>query len=377
MRWYLQRLFSHTLYVGIVLLLAGIPTIAWYFQEPQYITAIVLDKTVPSRDFREHKGFLWILNNLKYFNATTQKPFRYYEDYFGFVPIDKIRFDVINLPSNLKKKPDIIYIADTYGVYTSDFYTDNYRGKRSSVIYGGTTKADVDFIKNNMPSRALLAEFNTFNTPTESNVRIEMENLFNVRWDEWIGRFFANLDSSSTEIPAWLIRNYENQNRKKWSFSGPGIAYVKSDDTVVILSKNEGDLGDKFTEIRFIDSAVKEFNVEPNVGYYYWFEIVAPRNGAQVLANFRTDATLRGMSKLQKFGIPAFSPAILRVIKPVPTYYFAGDFADNNQIPPFYAAKGFYSLSKLTSFETVGDQNHFYWRCYYPMIEKILSVGTK
>lgn len=48
---------------------------------------------------------------------------------------------------DFKYNVDFIYIADTYGVYTEDFYEENLRGDRSRLIYGGVELKETETIE--------------------------------------------------------------------------------------------------------------------------------------------------------------------------------------------------------------------------------------
>ncbi len=63
-------------------------------------------------------------------------------------------------------------LADTYGVYTDDYWESNERGTRSEIMYGGLTLEDVFMLRTNLKNNVtLMASFNTIATPTEESVR--------------------------------------------------------------------------------------------------------------------------------------------------------------------------------------------------------------
>ncbi|HEX3031598.1 MAG TPA: hypothetical protein VHS59_05070 [Bacillota bacterium] len=342
----------------------------WYYKKPVPLKALILDKTVPVADYREHKGLMWILNNLKLTRDREGNSFRYAQDYYGFFPLSRDNYDIRDIPSN-SGKLDLIYLADSYGVYTDDFYTDNVRGDRSELMYGGLSGDDVTKITKALgPKTVLVAEFNILASPTGSEARHRMEKLLGVEWQAWTGRYFTDLDPGNSELPTWLIRNYERQYKTAWKFKGPGFAYVSSADRVVILRVGQ-EVGGRGLVIQFKPTAAQEFGIKDSVPFYYWFDVVQAQPGTEVLGEYHLDVTPKGQKLLAKFGLPTDFPAVLRKNSPSTSYYFAGDFADNSQVPERwnYAATPY--IRRLLVNDIEGSQNMFFWNMYYPLVARI------
>jgi len=362
--------------VSVFLLAAVIisPAVIWQLKQEKKLEVTILDKTVPQANYREHKGLVWLLNNNKYVKEDGQ----YYtlKDYYGFFPGKNHSYKINPLPANLDKA-DMIYMADTYGVYYRDYYgqTKNLEGERSPMIYGGTRPEEVDTIVNAMNSgnkhKTLVVEFNTLASPTDAATHARLSNALGVEWTGWIGRQFTNLKQSNEEIPRWVFRNYEKQYNRKWDFKGKGYVFVKNDDTLVVLEQK--DLGKKDFWMEFTDSGKDFFNISNNVGYYYWFDIVKEKPNTKTLANFHFDLNYDGTDKFKKFGIPHTFPAVaVNKTTNYTSYYFAGDFADKNNFPVFYQATG---LPKINGFLTPSYENadSFFWKVYTPMMQKIFD----
>lgn len=365
-----------TRYIAAILLfLMILPFIHWYVKKPKLIDAVIVDKTVPNTSFREHKGLMWILNNLKIFDRISGAPFLYDRDYYGFFPLDSHSYDIRNLPQKLEP-PDLIYLADTYGVYDEDFYTENLKGNRSKIIYGGISAEEVKSIKNALgKSTLLIAEFNTFATPTDKQARELMEEMLGVKWSGWTGRYFPDLSSTNNEVPGWLIRNYEEQYKTKWNFKGPGFALVDTGDRVIIL--REGiEVGTDLMKIVFDDVYASRFNVENNTRYYYWFDILEPLSGTTVMARYRMDTTESGKNLLAKFGLKDNFPAVIFNNKYCPTYYLAGDYSDNSEVPFYWNSSSIKFLRNLITSDNKGNPDNFFWNVYYPLLARILD-GVK
>lgn len=361
-----------SLFLCIIIAALLSPFIIWHLTPSKPSHIVIVDKTVPKQTYREHKALMWVLNNLKYTNKQTMRAFQYNQDYWGFFPLEDFKYVVKDLHSNLENV-DLIYLADTYGVYTEDFYRENLRGERSQLIYGGVEPWELGIIRELLKEvKVLLGEFNAFATPTKREVGIELETLFGVEWNGWIGRYFRALDKDNEEVPIWLIKNYERQYKTKWSFTGPGFGFVNIDDTVIVLKQGE-DTGNETIKIIFTEKAIKEFKVKNNVTYYYWFDILKPKSGTEILAHYKIDLSEKGGKILRDFGLPDTFPAVVRTHYPYRTYYFAGDFSDIREVPSFWNVSFYrFFMSKLSS-DVAGNQTYFFWNVYYPLIENILK----
>ena len=368
---HLKRLKKYYVPFFIVCILS-IPFLVWELQQPKFIHAVIVDKTVPNQTYREHKGFMWVLNNLKYFNRQTSGAFQYDQDYYGFFPLDDHNYDIKDLPDTVEGV-DLIYLVDTYGVFTDDFDRNNINGNRSDLIYGGTDMEDIKFIKHSMNEKTVLVgEFNVLESPTGEKARAELESMFQVKWSGWIGRYFIDLSSKNTEIPSWLRDNYKRQYQKEWDFTGPGFALVKSDDTVIILQQGK-EVGNGLNRIVFTPEALKELNVRNNIRYYYWFDIIENTGDSEVLANNVLDLTPAGEQLLQQYGLKGTFPAVVRSKSPYHSFYLAGDYSDTARTPSYWNMAFLAESRKWLSIDTEGDSAGFYWKVYNPLIGDILK----
>lgn len=366
------------LIILIIIIIISSPILYWVFSPSTYIHAVIIDKTVPKPDYREHKGLTWILNHLKFKNKNNNKNFQKDKDYYGFFPSkETLTYDVLSMPETLPPDTDLIYLADTYGVYNYDFYTDNVRGERSDIIYGGAQDDEVAAIKKNLEENdpLFITEFNSIATPTDEKTSKELEELLGISWTGWIGRFFIDLHRDNEEIPFWMIENWEEQNNEEWEFEGSGIALVNIDDTVLIFREGE-EVGSALISIIFSREAEERFGVKKIVHFYYWFSIIeAPRKN--ILAEYYFDVTESGRDLLRAHNLKHYFPAIVQQTHPYRTYYFAGDFVDTNQIPFTYFISGQPWLKKYLTPDISGEPGHFFWNVYYPVMKTILNEDVK
>ncbi|MBB6634408.1 hypothetical protein [Cohnella thailandensis] len=355
----------------IILAAAAVPVLAWQGKSDHVLNAAILDKTVPDTSYREHKGLMWLLNQSKYVKSD-RSAYSIKNDYFGYVP----KGDGSRALRDLKLEDDydLLYIADTYGVYEDDLNeTTAVRGNRSDKIYGGLEQSDIEQIKNGIyKGTTLVAEFNTFGSPTGEAEQKELGEILGVRWTGWIGRYFPDL-SSGGEVPEWAETNYEAQTGRKWEFDGPGFLFVDDDDRVAVLEEGK-DTGKGGNVFRLTDEGKDFVGKSAKARYNYWFDVIEAEDGGSVLADYDLDLTESGEEKLKELGIPSTFPAVVKNDTGVYTsYYFAGDFADNDEVPDFYQAQWLDKLFALLSWNSGKNQQSFYWKAYRPLLKRVLQ----
>src|SRR5690606_28605046 len=207
----------------ILLLVIGLPLLSfgiWSLLPGKQLEILVIDKTVRDATYQEHAALFWTLDHLKY-RKPTGELYSLSEDYLGFFPSGQEGFgvskDLIGRNDEqiraLASGSDLIYIADTYGVYESDFDATalDTKGKK---IYGGLDYSDIKLINTaKEEGKVVVAEFNSLASPTSSLIRNEFENLMGIKWTGWIGRYFDELDTLvNGDIPTWMIGQYKRQH---------------------------------------------------------------------------------------------------------------------------------------------------------------------
>lgn len=357
--------------LALIFIIFCMPFIIWQFESSRNLKVLIIDKTVPDTTYREHSGFMWILNHSKIKMIHSEAAFKYDKDYYGFIPLPNEKFAIKELPANLEK-PNLLYLVDAYGVYKEDFYKNSSSDGKPGIIYGGMSAEEVEKIKHVLGSNTIIGEFNTLASPTDIKAKEELENIFGLKGNEWVGRYFSDLSTDSIEIQNWMKENYAMQYGEKWNFNGAGIVLVDSKDSICVLRKNI-ELGKGLIKINFTEDAEKEFKVKNNIHYYYWFEISEPDKETEVLAKYQLDVTKEGKKLMDKYNLPNEFPAIVRKTGNYTSYYFAGDFADSNSTPKLYSAFGIQFYNKITTFDEDTSQNYFYWNVYYPLIKTIIK----
>ena len=364
----MRRIFSLLI---LLLILLVTPNFLWYISEEQPLKVAILDKTVPSESYREHLGVNWFLNHYKYVN--NGQTYDLAEDYFGTVPDEENNsISTIAFPTNYSDF-DIIYLADTYGVYKDDLNKDQERlGERSEKIVGGLKKEEWQAIVNRLSEKKkslLIAEYNTFASPTSEAVRKELTDYLGINWTGWIGRYFDELDfTKNIEIPQWVVDDYGDE----WPYKGGGfIVFNELTEKLVVLEMNKH-VKSKGIYLQFTEKGKVFLDRSKSVKYNYWFDIVTPKYEEEALANYEWDLTKQGIAMLEEYNIPQNFAAIVSQEKAYSTsYYFAGDFNDVDQVPTLYKIKGLPTIYKYA--EKFADRS-FYWSTYVPVMKKIVDT---
>ncbi|NJK97929.1 MAG: hypothetical protein HC905_26165 [Bacteroidales bacterium] len=149
----------------------------WFFQPKKKLNIFILDKTVTDFNFREHSSFTWVLRNNNIVNPNDQL-YSAADDYYGFIPLQKgdkekyrirsIRlFEVLTISDQL----DMVYYADSYGVFSSDL-NDSSLNMRPYLIYGGLNQNDYLLLREmKRKKKLIIAEFNLLGSPTSELIR--------------------------------------------------------------------------------------------------------------------------------------------------------------------------------------------------------------
>jgi hypothetical protein len=377
------KLFFYRLW-PLYLLLIGVPLLSflvWYFTPNKDFQVLILDKTVRDQTYQEHHGIFWVLNHLKY-QKKDGSMYRSDQDYLGFFPNGKPDYGVSkdlkgqseDKLRTLVKSQDLIYVADTYGVYESDFSEED-QDEFSKKIYGGLDVAEIQMLRiAKEEGKVVIAEYNTMASPTPKQIRTEFENLMGVKWTGWIGRYFDELDTLATEdLPRWMIRQYREQHGA-WDLAGPGLIFVKDTGEIEALLF-ETDYQNKIPVIRSQKVNKHGIRLPELVPYPDWFDVVLIERDYQVISYYDINPTVKGMERLRSMGLPRFFPAaVFRKLTKGSQYYFAGDFSDmrgNLGSPQFKGLpilwRGLHVVADYT------DRKSFFWNYYYPLLDQIFE----
>ncbi|MBQ3866323.1 MAG: hypothetical protein II776_05425 [Clostridia bacterium] len=373
LKWYHRLVF-------LVMLAVASVFIIWFFLPKKSINVAVLDKTVLSYSeddnivkdnvYRKHRGFFWILDQQRYVKPDGAS-YDYKRDYFGPMLDDEGAYDYSVEFADAVSSPDLVYLADAYGLGNDTF--GHYNG--GTPLNGGISNDDMSFINFAYESGApIIAESALFDSPMSDSVRSQIITLLGVTPTKWIGRYIVDLEDFS-DVPDWAPPMYEQQEGVEWRFFGPGILLVSGEGRIIILEQNTDFISKNLLQISINKEYKDEFGDCGKCNFYNWFELIEPGYGVENIATFEFDLNATGMEKIREISkTPRFCAISRRQEEGyAPVYFFAGDFNDyvtGDRYGGFLFANQFY---KFLSYDRQGDVSNFFWRFYNPLIRHILN----
>ena len=366
------------LLIGVLLLT---PWACYRMRPETKLDLVVLDKTVPYANRIEHRSLYWLVGHLKIVHPDG-RPYDRDTDYLGAfpgpVPGDRPA-RTIDLDREAALRADLLYLVDTYGVYEDDLDSGPEMKaalERSPRIYGGLEPAEAEAVEAAVDAgRTVLAEFNTFASPTAGATRERMEKLLGVHWTRWIGRWFERLENRE-EVPQWMRDIYEREWRREWDFAGAGWVLVRDDSACEVLKagREVEALGLTLERERPVDPLLG--GAHDGVAYPFWFDVVEALPGSRTLASYQWHVTDEGRRRLEGRGLPLRFPAVVRAPRGE-AHYFAGDFADNPMPDGAMPFAGYLELMQwLEAAKLAPSEQTFYWRFYVPLMTRVLERAT-
>jgi hypothetical protein len=370
----------------VVLLVAvaiGTGYYLWWRSPQLELALLVVDKTVPFEDKREHRGLFWLLEQHRFVDGTApagEERYEYTTDYTGFFPVDPPEeYDTSLLSTAKLADRDVLYLADTYGVYWSDY--EQFEGRdwaateHSPKIFGGLEEQEVEALEFfAAQEKLIIGEFNCFASPTPPDLRERTENIFGVRWTRWVGRYFLDL-ADEKDVPAWLYRLYQEKYGREWDVEGSGYILCRDESTEFIILKDGEDIRPEGITLE-INTAFADGDVMQGVRdskFNYWFDILTAQPGAEILAEYQMHLTPAGEEKVLEAGLPLRFPAVVRKQDGYSAYYLAGDFVDFDKAmgPPVNRLTLFINRDYYKT-ASPGGQGCFFWHTYFPLVSNIL-----
>ena len=361
--------------IGIVLVLFGVfvmPFLIWNNQASTPLNIWVVDKTVPDTSYQEHKGIMWALNSEKVVLESTGNPLRYDSDYFGVFPQSDETYAVKEIPQ-IKEMPALIYLADTDGVYPSDFNGTasdaSYAGVAQKPLVGDLSEAELTSIKNNLGGgNTIIGEFDIWDAGSQQG----LQDIFRVSFTGWSGRYFPDL-KRDVEIPTMIVNNYEKQTGQAWDYTGGGLVLVSNQNQVLVLKDKEA-LNKGGVSLSFEPAYQDEFGINGRFPYEQWFDLINADASAETLATLNLDVTETGKTALAEYGLTTNYAAITRSVNSrYCAYYFAGDFAQMDFPGTLWNYAGFAQIKRLFSFANPNADTKFYWGCFVPLMQQIIG----
>ncbi|NQV42540.1 MAG: hypothetical protein HQ506_09315 [Candidatus Marinimicrobia bacterium] len=356
----------------------------WVFSSKHELEIVIVNKSVTDNKNAELRSLTWVLNHERIVKASHE----FYQsdsNYFGFYPRLGGDFSVRDFHAydsleiiNLVNNSDLLYLTDSYGVYTHDYGVD--LNKPNRLLYGGFNRSDLDVLKEfRAQKKLILSEFSLFAPPTGRSIRDSLQTILGLKWSGWTGRYFLSLDSTAHgDLPEWVVNLYHQKYGPEWPFFDSGIVLVRGDDIVILEYGTHLIQEAPIIETQTINA--KTYGLPPSVPYPFWFDIVtSPERNNQIISIFHLEVNERGDALLNAHNIPKMFPAVLKeTTGEHPFYYFAGDFSDNPVLTVTAYFKGIKRFHKFFYNEkNVEDRRQFSWRFYRPLITNILRNEVK
>jgi hypothetical protein len=364
----------------VILALPVINLIRWTFHEKKPMDIIILDKTAPTLEREKHRSLTWILTNDR-FVKKNKAIYSYKKDYFGFSltrPLREKGYNMVNLKLpdiiDVVNKTDILYYADTYGIYMTDLFKSITKPRRPRKLYGGLNNTDyLYFYEMQRRNKLCILEYNTFDYPTADLERYKTLLLLGIEFGGWTGKYFSSLDTTAKtnkDFPLWMTAMYRRQYQKPWTFSKPGIILIR-DRGIIVLE--EGTQLKSALPLISTDSTFRtKYGMANNVVFEGWFDIIDPLK-SKVVSTFNLETTPSGDSLLSDNFLSKQFPAVITDTVNQRTFYFSGDFATNKV--PYWLVR-FYGVDKLKGIlysDAQNDPRRFFWLYYKPLINGLFS----
>ncbi|HCC70100.1 MAG TPA: hypothetical protein DEQ09_02975 [Bacteroidales bacterium] len=363
----------------IILILPAIGFFGWFLNEKKPIDVVLLDKTVHNLDRVNHRSFTWVLANSRFVKENNRK-YLLRKDYYGFYPIKPIRSKQFRINDyrlaeviDIAENNDVLYYADTYGVFFNDWYQGINKSRYTRKIYGGLNNNDY-FLLSEMRRRDKLTilEYNTFGYPSDAYEKYRVEELMGFKSTGWTGQYYQSLDSANSDLPEWIVSLYKKKSRKPWNFKNPGIVLLKGENEILVLEEGTH-LENALPFIMTGTNVAEDYSVAVQVPFCKTFDIIEPLDN-EVLSTFKLMTTEEGEILLDKHFLTSEFPAVITNQGDVRSVYFCGDFA-TSKLPPWTACFGSMNIIKglLYHGDDPNDTRRFFWQYYKPLLTEMLK----
>lgn len=375
-RWHLLLIF--------IILIGGWLAL-WPLGGRREISMLVVDKTVPEEDYREHRAIFWIAKHRR-FTRPDGNFYSFERDYLGYHPLDERREQLRAVDLD---DIDLLYLADAYGIYDYEeglvVYEEQlpYEHQDIRLLYGGFNSSEVAVVENfaKREGAIIVGEHNIFGFPTseQAHTARRLQKVFGVEYTGWLTRHYSNLD----EAAFWLKELYSELYGLPWDLSGPGLVFVREEnadfgwlrDLVIVQGDNMKGPWPVLTNTEhFLTGGAAE-----GVPYLYWVEVLEVGPQAETLAYLELPLAEEAYASLQQRGLPERLPALIYLDPPdkAERIYFAGDFAD--QLPALLPASLTGSAKKQRFFSYLPGlpvEYRFYFQWYEPVLTNIFEGIT-
>lgn len=310
--------------VIIVLPLLGYA--GWLIKKGQPLEIFIVNKSMIEYQGSENKALNYMLNGEKVL-ASGNRIYDMKLDHFGLhwnqgdYHINYPRLKEVNRTA---EKYDLVYYADACGIRKSQI-EDLSENETDKIEYGGINNTDYNLIKEVWAyGKPLVLECGFFGTPTEPLVRYNLEQMIDIYYGGWMGKYVIDLSADADMLPGFDWKElFSEFTGSSWSAAGPGIVMINMEARRIFVLKEGEHIQTSEGLIFTDDKASSEYGMSSVVNYQGWFTILHPGRN-RVLSEFRLNPTTSGMEVLNEFGVPSSFPALIKA--PGNLYYLTGDF---------------------------------------------------
>lgn len=385
-RWWKWLFWRSLVTLAVVSLLGFLfgPVIQWYLRGVLPLDVLVVNYTMPHRNDRKHRGLFWLLYHDKVQPPAGKTDWSSLRDFVGYRP-GRPPKEAETLSKKKRKRPQLLYLADTYGVYRDDLknaklwlrpvYID-----RSPKVFGGLTWKDARLIRRWVKQGThLVVEFNSMCEPTGNGPRRVLSNLVGMSWTGWVGKVFQN-PGDVLETPRWLRKSFKQQFPKQEFPTEPTLFLINRKGKLVFYT----DPSVKKVSPRLVqtEEGKKRFpGTQTPVMYTFWFAIVGFHRNLRpkVHTHFHMPNHPAFRKKLQANKIPDVFPAITerKCGTKSRCLYMAADLSDADFEPGGFKRTDVILMRRWTSPQDTSNAVASFWLLYVPIMRTWLHEIAK
>jgi hypothetical protein len=372
---------SRLLKIARAIILLGIlgtpywgPVLHWNLQPNSPRSVVVIDYTVPEANYHPHRGLMWMLNHTKVESSSPDRLWEPARDYIGYFPED--RENPIALSDAIVGSPDLIYLADAYGVYEMDL--EIIEGTRvqpthSPQLFGGLSSADVDTLDElTSAGRDLFVEFNTLPPPTGEAERARMEEMMGVTWTGWVGRIFSDLHEIS-DVPDWFAPYFEERFPGVELPTKPCLVLFSYSGELIVVC--DTDYTQITPRLRFTSVAQDRFgSLHADAPYFKWFGLFEPGPSTVTIGEIHLPEAILRSDGFHTSELDLTYPALMEYVDGQSHRYMLTFDGGNIPFNPGrYNYSGIYRAQALLNRrKDLLSMKPAFWQFYAPVMQRIL-----
>lgn len=343
----------------------------WWFWPSSILNGLVIDKNERSLS-NQSQASHWILNNEKTNHNNGE----------SYDPAGEERNEIPSIADfssqqldSLSDELEMLYFVQVSGSQPLETFVDSLNSNDSLDKMAVLSEKEISLmLKMKGKAKLVLAEYNTLLNPESAESRLQLEEIFQLEFSGWVGKYFNDLSAPNPEIPDWLKENYASFTGEEYAFpESKGLILCHSSGKVLVLEE-EVSMLNALPMIHTDMDGMENYELPNFVGYPFWFDINEAQNEEDIISSYKLQTNKKGDSILNRHGIPNKFPAVIGPQKGAFNYYFCGDFADNPVLEKLSYFKGVSLISRLLYVVAdESDRKAFFWNFYKPLMRNIFN----